>query len=162
MHVVDVMLFCWATFMKQFFLATHTLKWIICLILEYFSFLISDAKIRISFNISCCWFHVISSIRNKLPWYWKISTIVSRSSQTSCWRDAVNQQDSRSFEGLYRNHLYDSSITGRTAKQWYLLSRHYTTFILYIVWRSTNRYLLYRDAKHECWYKGMAMCRMYF
>ena len=31
--------------------------------------------------------------------------------------DAVNQQDSRSFEGLYRNHLYDSSITGRTAKQ---------------------------------------------
>jgi hypothetical protein len=32
-------------------------------------------------------------------------------------RDAVNKKNSGSFEGLYRNHLYDSSITGRTAKQ---------------------------------------------
>ena len=54
MHVVDIMLFCLVTFKKQFFLATHTLKWIISLILEYFSFLFSDAKIRISFNIACC------------------------------------------------------------------------------------------------------------
>jgi hypothetical protein len=32
-------------------------------------------------------------------------------------RDAVNKKDSGSFERLYRNHLYDSSIMGRTAKQ---------------------------------------------
>ena len=32
-------------------------------------------------------------------------------------RDAVNQQDSGSFEGLDRNDLYDSFFTGRTAKQ---------------------------------------------
>ena len=27
-------------------------------------------------------------------------------------RDAVNKNNSGSFEGLYRNHLYDSSISG--------------------------------------------------
>ena len=32
-------------------------------------------------------------------------------------RGAVNKKDSGSFEGLDRNDLYDSSITGRTAKQ---------------------------------------------
>ena len=32
-------------------------------------------------------------------------------------RGAVNKKDSGSFEGPDRNDLYDSSITGRTAKQ---------------------------------------------
>ena len=32
-------------------------------------------------------------------------------------RGAANKKDSGSFEGLDRNDLYDSSITGRTAKQ---------------------------------------------
>jgi hypothetical protein len=31
-------------------------------------------------------------------------------------RGAVNKKDSGSFEGLDRNDLYDSSVTGRTAK----------------------------------------------